>query len=220
MRYGYRRIYIVLRREGIVVNHKRVRRLYREEGLNLRIKRPRRHVSAAHRVERSAVTAPNEVWSMDFVSDALFDGRRLRALTLLDVYTRESLAIEVDQGIKGEQVVAVLDAVIAGRGAPKRIRVDNGPEFVSNALDRWAYQHDVVLDFSRPGKPTDNAFVESFNGRFREECLNAHWFLSLDDARGKIEAWRVFYNESRTHSALGDRTPREFASQAGVNPGL
>ena len=201
------------------MNHKRVRRLYREEGLNLRIKRPRRHVSAAHRVERSTVTAPNDVWSMDFVSDALFDGRRLRALTLLDVYTREALAIEVDQGIKSEQVVAVLDAVTAGRGAPKRIRVDNGPEFASNALDRWAYHNGVVLDFSRPGKPTDNSFIESFNGRLREECLNAHWFLSLDDARAKIEVWRVFYNESRPHSALGDRTPREFASQAGVNLG-
>jgi putative transposase len=220
VRYGYRRIWIALRREGLKVNHKRVRRLYREEGLNLRIKRPRRHVSAAHRAERMPVTAPNEVWSMDFVSDALFDGRRLRALTLLDVHTREALAIEVDQGIKSEQVVMVLDAVVAVRGAPKRIRVDNSPEFVSNALDRWAYEHGVVLEFSRPGKPTDNAFVESFNGRLREECLNAHWFLSLDDARGKIEAWRTFYNESRPHSALGDRTPSEFARQAGVNPGL
>lgn len=202
-----------------MVNHKRVRRLYREEGLNLRIKRPRRHVSAAHRVERVPVTRTNEVWSMDFVSDALFDGRRLRALTLLDVFTREALAIEVDQGITGEQVAGVLDAVIAVRQAPQRIRVDNGPEFVSNALDRWAYEHGVTLDFSRPGRPIDNAFVESFNGRLREECLNAHWFLSLDDARDKIEAWRTFYNESRPHSALGDRTPREFAALAGLNPG-
>jgi len=156
---------------------------------------------------------------MDFVSDALFDGRRLRALTLLDIFTREALAIEVDKGITGEQVASVLQAVIAGRGAPQRIRVDNGPEFVSNALDRWAYENKVTLDFSRPGRPIDNAFVESFNGRLREECLNAHWFLSLDDARAKIEAWRTFYNESRPHSALGDRTPREFASLAGVNPG-
>jgi putative transposase len=219
VRYGYRRIYVSLRREGLVVNHKRVRRLYREEGLNLRIKRPHRHVSAAHRIERIQATTANEVWSMDFVSDALFDGRRLRALTLLDVFTREALAIVVDKGITGEQVADALDAVIALRGAPKRIRVDNGPEFVSNALDRWAYEHGVTLDFSRPGKPIDNAFVESFNGRLREECLNAHWFLSLDDAKAKIEAWRRFYNESRPHSALGDRTPREFASLAGVNPG-
>ena len=202
VRYGYRRIWVMLRREGLKVNHKRVRRLYREEGLNLRIKRPRRHVSAAHRTERAAVTAPNEVWSMDFVSDALFDGRRLRALTLLDVHTREALAIEVDQGIKGEQVVNVLDAVVATRAAPQRIRVDNGPEFVSNALDRWAYEHGVVLDFSRPGKPTDNAFVESFNGRLREECLNVHWFLSLDDARAKIEAWRAFYKPASEHPSV------------------
>lgn len=219
IRYGYRRIYVALRREGMVVNHKRVRRLYREEGLNLRIKRPRRHVSAAHRTERAPATAPNQVWSMDFVSDALFDGRRLRALTLLDVFTREALAIEADKGITGEQVAAILDTVLAARPAPQRIRVDNGPEFVSNALDRWAYARGVTLDFSRPGRPIDNAFVESFNGRFREGCLNVHWFLSLDDARAKIEAWRRFYNESRPHSALGDRTPHEFASLAGVNPG-
>ena len=139
---------------------------------------------------------------MDFVSDALFDGRRLRALTLLDIFTREALAIEVDKGITGEQVASVLQAVIAGRGAPKRIRVDNGPEFVSNALDRWAYENKVTLDFSRPGRPIDNAFVESFNGRLREECLNAHWFLSLDDARAKIEAWRT----SRTRAGLTRRS--------------
>lgn len=217
--YGYRRIYVALRREGLLVNHKRVRRLYREEGLNLRIKRPRRHVSAAHRLDRIPVSGPDEVWSMDFVSDALFDGRRLRALTLLDVFTREALAIVVDKDVTGAQVAAVLDAVIAARGAPKRIRVDNGPEFVSTALDRWAYEHGVVLDFSRPGKPVDNAFVGSFNGRLREECLNAHWFLSLDDARAKIEAWRRFYNESRPHSALGDRTPCEFALLAAQNAG-
>lgn len=140
-------------------------------------------------------------------------------MTLLDVFTREALAIEVDRGITGEQVVDVLDTVIEGRHAPKRIRVDNGPEFVSNALDRWAYEHGVTLDFSRPGKPIDNAFVESFNGRLREECLNAHWFLSLEDAKDKIEAWRMFYNESRPHSALGDRTPHEFAALARVNLG-
>jgi putative transposase len=219
VRYGARRIYVLLRREGMIVNHKRVRRLYRLEGLNLRIKRPRRHVSAAHRGERSPVTAANQVWAMDFVADALFDGRRLRALTLIDVFTRECLAITVGQGITGEQVVAALADVTRERGMPGRICVDNGPEFVSNALDRWAYLNDVILDFSRPGRPIDNAFIESFNGRLREECLNAHWFLSLDDARDKIEGWRRFYNESRPHTALGDRTPHEFASLAGVNPG-
>lgn len=219
VRYGCRRIYVLLRREGVKVNHKRVRRLYRLEGLNLRIKRPRRHVSAAQRVERAMAQQPNEIWAMDFVSDALFDGRRIRALTLIDIFTRECLAIEVDQGIKGEQVSRVVGQVALRRGAPKRIRVDNGPEFISSALDRWAYENGVVLDFSRPGRPIDNAYIESFNGRLREECLNAHWFLSLGDARDKIEAWRLYYNESRPHTALGDRTPHEFASSAGVNPG-
>ena len=219
VRYGYFRIYILLRREGWVVNHKRVHRLYREDGLSLRLKRPRRHVTAATREARTPAGAPNDLWSMDFVSDALFDGRRLRALTVVDAYTREALKIEVDQGIKGEQVVFAMGEIAAIRGAPKTIRVDNGPEFVSKALDRWAYENGVTLDFSRPGKPTDNAFVESFNGKFRAECLDAHWFLSLDDARAKIEAWRRDYNESRPHTSLGWLTPNEFASLAGVNPG-
>ena len=151
---------------------------------------------------------------MDFVSDALFDGRRLRALTVVDAYTREALAIEVDQGIKGEQVADVMTRLALLRGAPSAIRVDNGPEFVSKALDRWAYANGVTLDFSRPGKPTDNAYVESFNGRLRDECLNAHWFLSLADAKAKIEAWRRQYNESRPHTSLGWLTPQQFALAA------
>ena len=211
VRYGYFRIYILLRREGWQINHKRVYRLYRDEGLSLRLKRPRRHVTAAHRARQPTAVAPNERWSMDFVSDALFDGRRLRALTVVDAFTREALAIEVDQGIKGEQVVAVVAQLALARGAPNAIRVDNGPEFVSKALDRWAYENGVTLDFSRPGKPTDNALVESFNGRLRDECLNANWFLSLADAKSKIEAWRRQYNESRPHTALGWLTPQEFA---------
>ncbi len=219
-RYGYRRIHVLLRREGWAINHKRVLRLYREEGLNLRTRRPRRHVSAAHRLERLAIGAPNEVWAMDFVSDALFNGKRLRALTVVDAFTRECLAIQVAQGIRGEDVVAVMERLQFQRGAvPRKIRVDNGPEFVSKALDHWAYRAGVTLDFSRPGKPTDNAYVESFNGRFRDECLNTHWFLSLEDARAKIEAWRRDYNETRPHTSLGFLTPAEFASSAGVNPG-
>ena len=214
MRYGYFRIYIMLRREGWLVNHKRVYRLYRQDGLSLRLKKPRRNVSAADRVRQPAAAAPNEMWSMDFVSDALFDGRRLRALTVVDTYTREALAIDVDQGIKGEQVVETMARIAATRGSPRTIRVDNGPEFISKALDRWAYENGVTLDFSRPGKPTDNAFVESFNGRLRDECLNAHWFLSLADARAKIEAWRSFYNESRPHTSLGWLTPNEYAAAA------
>ena len=169
------------------MNHKRVYRLYRDDGLSLRLKKPRRNVSAANRDRQPAAAAANEMWSMDFVSDALFDGRRVRALTVVDAFTREALAIDVDQGIKGEQVVEVMARISSIRGAPRTIRVDNGPEFISKALDRWAYENGVTLDFSRPGKPTDNAFVESFNGRLRDECLNTHWFLSLSGQRSPID---------------------------------
>jgi putative transposase len=217
VRYGYFRIYILLRREGWKINHKRVYRIYRQEGLSMRIKRPRRHVRAAYREGRVRPGCANDSWSMDFVSDALFDGRRLRALTVVDNFTRESLAIAVDQGIKGEQVAAVLERIVAERGAPKSIRVDNGPEFVSKVLDRWAHERGGTLDFSRPGKPTDNAYVESFNGRLREECLNVNWFLSLEDAQAKIEAWRREYNESRPHS-LGPRAASRICCLGGGEP--
>lgn len=160
--------------------------------------------------------AINEAWSMDFVSDALFDGRRLRTLTVMDNYTRECLAIHVDASIRGEHVVEVMETLCAQRGAPVCISVDNGPEFISKVLDKWAYEHKVSLNFSRPGKPTDNAYIESFNGRFREECLNANWFLFLEDARNKIEAWRQDYNEVRSHSALDWQTPSGYARQARV----
>lgn len=211
VRYGYRRVHVMLKREGWNINHKRVYRLYRQAGLSLRYKRPRRHKSAAHRQPRVLAQAVNEVWSMDFVCDALFDGRRLRALAIVDNFTRECLAIEVDQRLSGEHVVGVLMDLQIARGLPAAIRVDNGPEFISKALDRWAYENDVTLDFSRPGKPTDNAFIESFNGRLREECLNANWFLSLGDAKEKVAAWRCYYNEERPHSALDWMTPTEFA---------
>jgi len=213
VRYGYQRVHILLRREGWRVNRKRVYRLYRLEGLSLLQRRPRRHRSAMQRNRPLGPQVRNECWSMDFVSDQLYDGRKLRALTLIDAYTRECLAIWVDQGIRGEHVVTVVDAVTAERGAPHRIQVDNGPEFISKVLDRWAYERHVELAFSRPGKPTDNAFIEAFNGRLRQECLNQHWFLSLADARSKIEAWRRGYNESRPHGALGWATPAEFARQ-------
>ena len=219
VRYGYPRIHVLLQREGWKVNRKRVYRLYRLEGLSLRRKRPRRHVTAARRQERETAVRPNQQWSMDFVSDALFDGRRIRALTLVDNYTREALTIVVDGGIRGEHVVRAVEQVAAQRGAPQLIRVDNGPEFVSKVLDRWAYGRGVTLDFSRPGKPTDNAFIETFNGRFRDECLDTHWFLSVEDARAKIEAWRQDYNASRPHSALGQLTPQEFAAQTAQNGG-
>jgi putative transposase len=209
--YGYRRVHVLLRREGWRDNCKRVYRLYRLEGLSLRHKRPRRNRSARLRQPKQLVSAMNEIWSTDFVADALFDGRRLRALTLVDNYTRECLAIEVGQSLKGEDVVRTLTRITASRGKPRTIKSDNGSEFISKAMDRWAYENRVELDFSRPGKPTDNAKVESFNGRFRGECLNAHWFLSLDDAKRKIEAWRQYYNEVRPHSALKWATPAEYA---------
>jgi putative transposase len=212
VRYGYRRIHILMQREGWQINHKRLYRLYRQAGLNLRMKRPRRRVSAAHRAARTDPVKVNQVWSMDFVSDALFNGRRFRALTLLDVYSRECLAIHVDVSIRAERVVEIMRSVTSARGTPERIQVDNGSEFVSKALDLWAYEQRVTLDFSRPGRPQDNAHIESFNGSFRDECLNAHWFLSMEDAAEKIEDWRADYNVLRPHSALGNLAPGAFAA--------
>jgi putative transposase len=215
--YGYRRVHVLLQREGFIDNHKRVYRLYQEEGLSLRLKRPKRNKSARLRQPKHEVTAINQIWSMDFVADALFDGRRLRALTIVDNYTRESLAIEVGQSLKGEDVVNTLNHIATRRGLPSIIKVDNGSEFISKVMDKWAYERGIELDFSRPGKPTDNAKVESFNGRLRQECLNAHWFLSLEDARHKIDEWRQYYNEMRPHSALQWATPAEFARRSREN---
>lgn len=165
----------------------------------------------AHRVTWQGATGLNECWSMDFASDALFNGRRFQALTIVDNFSRECLAIEVDQGTKGEPVVAVLNRLKVLRGVPKVISVDNGPEFILRIMDQWAYENGVTLDFSHPGKPTDNAFVESLIGSFRDECLNVNWFLSLEDAQAKIDAWRKDYNEYHPHSSLGNRTPIDFA---------
>ncbi len=209
VRYGIARIHVLLRREGWRDNHKRTRRIYLEEGLNLRHRRPRRN-KAAHRQTHSPLLIPNECWSMDFVMDALFDGQRFRALTVVDNYSRECLEIEVGQSLKGEDVVRVMDRLRLVKGVvPNRIKVDNGSEFISKALDLWAYENGVVLDISRPGKPTDNAFIESFNGSFRDECLNVNWFLSLEDAKEKITAFKEEYNHFRPHSALGNLTPVE-----------
>ena len=210
VRYGMARIHVLLRREGWCDNHKRVRRIYREEGLNLRLRRPRRNKAARQRSETIQLTAPNQCWSMDFVADALFDGRRFRALTLVDNFSRECLEMEVGQTLRGEDVVAVMERMKHQKGrVPERIKVDNGSEFISKALDRWAYENAVMLDFSTPGKPTDNAFIESFNGSFRDECLNVNWFLSLADAKEKIAAFKEEYNHFRPHSALGNLTPIE-----------
>jgi putative transposase len=211
VRYGYRRLHVLLRREGWEVNHKRVYRLYTEEGLTMRRKRPRRHVSARARSDRPAVEAVDQAWAMDFMRDTLSDGRAIRLLTVLDLYTRECLAIRVDFRFTGDRVVRVLEGLAAERRAPEAIRVDNGPEFRGRMLDLWAYFNGVALDFSEPGKPTDNAFIESFNGRFREECLDLHWFTCLEDARSKTGAWRLDYNHDRPHGSLGNLAPGEFA---------
>lgn len=214
--YGYRRIQVMLKREGWPVNHKRVYRLYKLEGLGMRPKRPRRHVTGCRRMERPTASHSNECWSMDFMSDELYNGQRIRLLTLVDNYTRESLAIEVDPHLGGQRVAEILTLVALERGKPEKIRVDNGPEFTSKRLDQWAYINQVELDFSRPGKPTDNAFIEAFNGRLREECLNQNWFLSLEDAREKVEVWRQEYNRTRPHGALGNLAPEEFAETVGM----
>jgi putative transposase len=215
--YGYRRLHVLLKREGWQVNHKRVYRIYRLLGLGMRPKRPRRHVTACRRMERPEAIEPNEGWSMDFMSDELYDGRRIRLLTLVDNFTRESLAVEVDQHLGGHRVVEVMMKLQEERGLPKTIRVDNGPEFISKALDQWAYLNGVALDFSRPGKPTDNGLIEAFNGRLRQECLNENWFMSLEDAKEKVESWRVHYNSDRPHGALGDLAPEVFALEASKN---
>ena len=215
IRYGYRRIHVLLQREGWLVNAKRVYRLYKEDGLQLRSKTPKRKVSAKRRESPVTAAKPNEVWAMDFMSDQLFDGRRIRILTVVDAFTRVSPAVDVRRNYRGADVVDTLERVTEQYGIPKEIRVDNGPEFISKDLDLWAYMNGVTLEFSRPGKPTDNAFIESFNGKLREECLNASWFLSEKDAKSKCEMWRKEYNELRPHSSIGQQTPIEFASASG-----
>jgi len=209
-RFGYRRLYVLLRREGFAVNRKRVHRLYRLEGLAVR--RRRRKRVAMPRQPMPVPQRVNERWSMDYVHDALSDGRTFRCLTLVDDHSRESLAIEVDTSLPGRRVIRVLEQLAELRGLPRGIVVDNGPEFAGQALDVWAHQRGVALDFIRPGRPVENAFVESFNGRFRDECLDQHWFRSLDEARDEIERWRQDYNDVRPHSSLGDRTPSEYAA--------
>jgi putative transposase len=196
VRYGYRRVHVMLRREGWVVNHKKVHRIYNELGLQLRKKSPKRRVKAKLRADRKEAVGPNETWAMDFVHDQLATGRKLRILTVVDTFSRFSPAIDPRFSYRGEDVVQTLERVCKSIGYPETIRVDQGSEFISRDLDLWAYQNDVTLDFSRPGKPTDNAFIESFNGRFRAECLNTHWFLSLADAREKLEHWRRDLYES------------------------
>jgi len=210
VRFGYRRLTVLLRREGWPVNAKRIYRLYREEGLEVRTKR-RTRLASTGRVPLPPATCPNERWSMDFVSARLADGRWFRTLTVLDLYTRECLALVADRSLTGVKVATILTRVIQQRPAPSAITVDNGGEFVSRAMDAWAYAHDVQLDFIRPGKPLENAYIESFNGRLRDECLSRHVFGSVAEAQVVLNTWRQDYNQVRPHSALQDRTPADWA---------
>jgi len=222
-RFGYRRLYRMLRREKEdgtarwVVNHKRVYRLYREEGLAMQRRKGKRFRAEA-RVPLVLPTRTNQMWTMDFTRDSLAGGRKFRTLNLMDGYTREALWIEVDNSLPGLRVVRVLERVAEERGVPEAIQVDNGPEFISQVVDQWAYRNGVALHFIDPGKPVQNAFIESFNGKFRDECLNQSWFTSLEDARRIIEAWREDYNTVRPHSSLGYRTPEEYAAEVAARP--
>lgn len=212
VRAGYRQLHVLLRREGWPINHKRVYRLYREEGLVLKPRRPRRHRTAVVRVARPYPKRPNEQWAMDFMHDTLAGGETIRVLTAMDLYSRECVALQVGRRFSDARVAEILERAGKRRGSlPDRIRVDNGTEFTSKALDHWAYWNHVQLDFSRPGKPSDNAFIEAFNASVRRECLSQHWFLSLEDAQRTLDAWRKDYNNVRPHSALANKSPRQYA---------
>jgi putative transposase len=208
-RFGCPRLHVMLKREMLVINHKRTERLYREEKLSLRLKR-RRKRAALIRVKLPAAERANQRWSMDFSSDSLCTGRKFRALVIVDDYTKESPAIEVDTSMPGSRVVKVLDRLAELRGLPEVITVDNGPEFAGKAMDEWVYRRGVKLNFIRPGKPIENAFAESFIGRLRDECLNQNWFTTINEARDIIEEWRMDYNGVRPHSSLGNLSPEEF----------
>jgi Transposase and inactivated derivatives len=211
--YGYQRLWALLRREGRIVNHKRVYRLYCEEGLKLR-KRRRRARAQVERVPLALPTKADERYSMDFMRDTLADGRVFRTLNIVDDYTRECLAIEVETSLPGLRVVRVLERLKAMGRQPLHIVVDNGPEFASRAVDQWAARSGVNLRFIDPGKPMQNAYIESFNGKFRDECLSQHWFVSLEEARNVSEEWRIDYNERRPHRSLQHQTPAEFAAKS------
>lgn len=211
-RFGCPRLHVMLRREGFKINHKRTERIYRQEGLILRIRR-RKKMSSLLRTQMPKPAYPNHIWSMDFMRDSLADGRAMKLLSVVDEYTRKCLRIEIDTSINGVRVARILTEISQIQGLPEIIVIDNGPEFIGKALDVWAYQRGIKLTFIRPGKPVENAYIESFNGRFRDECLNENWFLSLEHARRIIEKWRADYNNERPHSSLGYLTPEEFIRQ-------
>ena len=210
-RFGYRRLHILLEREGFDANHKRIWRLYRQAGLAVRRRRKRERV-AVERKPLQMPSGPNHTWSMDFVFDGLCNGRPIKCLTVVDDCTKESVEIAVARRLNGQGVAAALDAVCRFRGYPVAIRTDQGPEFTGRALDQWAHAHGVKLLLIQPGKPTQNAYIESFNGKFRDECLNEHWFETLAQARHEIAVWRVDFNEVRPHQGCGRIAPARFAS--------
>ena len=212
-RFGYLRIHVLLRREGWAINHKRVHRLYRLDGLQVRMRVRRRKRMSLHRGPVPRPIAANEHWSMDFVHDQLLDGRRFRVLTVIDQWSRESVSVEAGFTLTGQSVASALEAVAQQRPLPKAITVDHGTEFTSRALDEWAWRRGVQLDFIRPGKPVENGLIESFNGRLRDECLNVTEFISLEHARTILAAWQDDYNHRRPHSSLGHLTPSEYAKR-------
>lgn len=224
-RFGYRRVHVMLLREGFRVGQRRLRRLYRLDGLAVR-RRKRKRLGVVTRVPLVNPQTANERWSMDFVHDQLASGRRIRAFNVVDDFTREALAIEVAASLPASTVTQVLDRLVLERGLPKQITVDNGTEFTSIAFDQWAHRNSVAIRYITPGKPVENAYIESFNGKLRDECLNQEWFGSLADARSIIEAWRKDYNEVRPHSSLANRSPSEFERHCrqqlstGLNAGL
>ena len=216
-RFGYRRINIMLmRKSGIYINHKKAYRLYKEANLSIHKRSKKKHYEKRGMPSREHLSLPNDRWSMDFVTDVTRFSRNFRVFTLIDEVTRESLTLEVESSMGGAAVAMYLDKVALFRGYPKEILTDNGPEFISNALNQWAYDHDVNHVFTDPGKPTQNGYIESFNGKLRDECLNQHWFRSVAEARNIIKAWRVEYNQERPHSSLGNKTPLEYASSLAI----
>ena len=216
VRYGYRRVHVLLDREGWGIKIKKVYRIYKELGMQLRNRTPKRRVKAKLRDDRADAVGPNEVWAVDFVHDQLATGKKIRVLTVVDTFSRYAPVLDVRYSYRGEDVVATLDRVCRKFGYPKTMRVDQGSEFVSRDMDLWAYQRGVTLDFSRPGKPTDNAFTEAFNGRLRTECLNQHWLMTLADAAEKLEAWRRYYNDERPLGAIGNKVPIMLTKSGGV----
>lgn len=226
VRFGYRRLTVLLRREGWHVHAKRIYRLYTDEGLTVRTKH-RTKAAGRARVPQAMATAPNERWSMDFMRERVADGRWFRILTVVDQFTRECLCLLADQSLTGEKVAQAWEPLVAQRGTPRAITVDNGSEFASRVMDAWAYRHGIQLDFIRPGKPVENGFIESFNGRLRDECLNVEMFCTLEDVRQKLSCWQEDYNRLRPHRSLQDQAPATFVAHwlatvqtAHASPGL